>query len=55
MLVKQVDLASTSGDFGILPDHVPSIALLKPGVVRVYEADGIKKFFGKKCIITAHS
>merc|ERR1712008_369005 len=35
-----------SGAFGILPAHVPSLAVLKPGVVTVYEEDGsAKKFF----------
>merc|ERR1712198_452251 len=44
--VKQVDVPSFSGSFGILPAHVPSLAVLKPGVVTVYEDDGAsKKFF----------
>merc|ERR1719369_2371622 len=44
--VKQVDVPSFSGAFGILPAHVPSLAVLKPGVVTVYEDDGsAKKFF----------
>merc|ERR1719370_2112977 len=44
--VKQVDVPSFSGSFGILPAHVPSLAVLKPGVVTVYEEDGAtKKFF----------
>ena len=35
-----------SGSFGILPAHVPSLAVLKPGVVTVFEEDGSnKKFF----------
>uniref|UniRef100_A0A1D1YX89 ATP synthase subunit delta, mitochondrial n=1 Tax=Anthurium amnicola TaxID=1678845 RepID=A0A1D1YX89_9ARAE len=41
--VKQVDVPSFSGSFGILPNHVPTLAVLKPGVVTVYEADGSKK------------
>merc|ERR1712002_1086920 len=44
--VKQVDVPSFSGSFGILPNHVPSLAILKPGVVTVFEDDGSnKKFF----------
>lgn len=44
--VKQVDVPSFSGSFGILPAHVPSLAVLKPGVVTVYEQEGgSKKFF----------
>ena len=42
----QVDVPSFSGSFGILPAHVASLAVLKPGVVTVYEDDGAtKKFF----------
>jgi F-type H+-transporting ATPase subunit delta len=45
--VKQVDVPSFSGSFGILPNHVPTLAVLKPGVVSVYESEGtIKKYFG---------
>lgn len=44
--VKQVDVPSYSGSFGILPNHVPTLAVLKPGVVTVFEQDGAaKKFF----------
>ena len=43
---SQVDVPSFSGSFGILPSHVASLAVLKPGVVTVYEDDGAtKKFF----------
>ena len=45
--VKQVDVPSFSGSFGILPKHVPLLAVLKPGVVTVYENEGTKKYFGK--------
>merc|ERR1719186_1398329 len=41
--VKQIDVPSFSGSFGILPNHVPSLAVLKPGVVTVYENDGSSK------------
>jgi len=45
--VKQVDVPSFSGSFGILPDHVPLIAVLKPGVLTVHEQDGNnKRYFG---------
>ena len=44
--VIQVDVPSFSGAFGILPNHVPTLAVLKPGVVTVYEEDGAtNKFF----------
>lgn len=41
--VKQVDVPSFSGSFGILAKHVPTLAVLKPGVVTVYENDGSQK------------
>ena len=45
--VKQVDVPSFSGSFGILPEHVPLLAVLKPGVVSVTEQDGsVKQYFG---------
>jgi F-type H+-transporting ATPase subunit delta len=44
--VRQIDVPSFSGSFGILPNHVPSLAVLKPGVVTVIEKDGAaKKYF----------
>lgn len=44
--VKQVDVPSYSGSLGILANHVPILAVIKPGVVTVYEEDGnSKKFF----------
>jgi len=44
--VKQVDVPSLSGSFGILANHVPTLAVLKPGLVTVTESEGkIKKFF----------
>ena len=44
--VKQVDVPSLSGSFGILANHVPLLAVLKPGVLTVHEEDGKStKFF----------
>lgn len=40
-MVKQVDAPGMSSSMGIMPIHVPTIAVLKPGVVRVYELDGM--------------
>lgn len=42
-VIRQVDVPSFSGAFGILPKHVPTLAVLKPGVVTVYEEDGSNK------------
>ena len=47
--VKQVDVPSGTGTFGILAQHVPSLAVLKPGVVTVTEDDGsLSKYFGER-------
>ena len=52
-LFFQVDVPSFSGSFGILPNHVPALAVLSPGVVTVYEDDGAaKKFFVSSGSIT---
>ncbi|KAK7085015.1 ATP synthase subunit delta, mitochondrial [Halocaridina rubra] len=51
--IRQVDVPSFSGSFGILPSHVPSLAVLKPGVMTVFESDGTtKKFFVSSGIVT---
>merc|ERR1712002_36236 len=51
--VRQIDVPSFSGSFGILPAHVPSLAVLKPGVMTVFEADGsAKKYFVSSGIVT---
>jgi F-type H+-transporting ATPase subunit delta len=51
--VKQVDVPSYSGNFGILPNHVPSLAVIKPGVVAVHDQEGnVKKFFVTSGTIT---
>ncbi|CAO1394737.1 unnamed protein product [Diamesa serratosioi] len=53
--VRQVDVPSFSGSFGILPKHVPTLAVLKPGVVTVYENDGsTKKVFVSSGTITVN-
>mgnify|MGYP001133508670 CR=1 FL=1 len=46
----QVDLVlipATTGDFGAMPGHVPTVAQLRPGVVTVHkELDkDVKKYF----------
>ncbi|XP_076247029.1 ATP synthase, delta subunit [Calliopsis andreniformis] len=52
-VIKQVDVPSFSGSFGILPKHVPTLAVLKPGVVTVYEEGGAtKKVFVSSGTIT---
>ncbi|KAJ1511373.1 delta subunit of the central stalk of mitochondrial F1F0 ATP synthase, atp16 [Coelomomyces lativittatus] len=51
--VHQVNLSSTSGDMGILANHVPIIEELRPGVLEVIELNQNKtKYFGMFSIIT---
>merc|ERR1719233_1902869 len=51
--VRQIDVPSFSGSFGILPSHVPTLAVLKPGVMTVFESDGsAKKYFVSSGIVT---
>ncbi|XP_011634128.1 ATP synthase subunit delta, mitochondrial [Pogonomyrmex barbatus] len=52
-VIRQVDVPSFSGSFGILPKHVPTLAVLKPGTVTVYEEDGsTKKIFVSSGTVT---
>ena len=53
--VKQVDVPTLSGSFGILADHVPTLAVLKPGVVAITENEGaIKKYFVSSGSVTVN-
>lgn len=46
--VKQVDVPTLTGAFGILPAHVPTLQVLRPGIVTVIGDDGSSvKYFGK--------
>ncbi|XP_044487012.1 ATP synthase subunit delta', mitochondrial [Mangifera indica] len=45
---KEVDMViipATTGQMGVLPGHVPTIAELKPGVLSVHEGNETKKYF----------
>ncbi|KAK2715281.1 ATP synthase subunit delta, mitochondrial-like [Artemia franciscana] len=53
--IRQVDVPSFSGSFGILPAHVATLAVLKPGVVTVYQEDGsTKKYFVSSGTVTVN-
>uniref|UniRef100_A0A1A9WTD7 ATP synthase F(1) complex subunit delta, mitochondrial n=1 Tax=Glossina brevipalpis TaxID=37001 RepID=A0A1A9WTD7_9MUSC len=53
--VLQIDVPSFSGSFGILANHVPTLAALKPGVVQVIENDGkIIKYFVSSGTVTVN-
>jgi F-type H+-transporting ATPase subunit epsilon len=43
--VKQVDAPGVEGEFGVLPNHAPFMTVLKPGVVRIHEANGVTPVF----------
>lgn len=38
--VAMVEVPGEMGDFGVLPGHAPFFSMIRPGVVRVHEADG---------------
>uniref|UniRef100_A0A4W5KCC4 ATP synthase F(1) complex subunit delta, mitochondrial n=1 Tax=Hucho hucho TaxID=62062 RepID=A0A4W5KCC4_9TELE len=54
--VKQVDVPTLTGAFGILPAHVPTLQVLRPGVVTVFNDDGsATKFFVSSGSITVNA
>eukprot|EP01136_Pigoraptor_vietnamica_P039749 Opistho-1_new@10878 len=53
--VQQVNVPATGGDMGILSDHVPTIAVLRPGVVTVSEGDKESKFFVSSGTVTVNA
>ncbi|XP_078574109.1 ATP synthase F(1) complex subunit delta, mitochondrial-like [Branchiostoma floridae x Branchiostoma japonicum] len=42
--VRQIDVPTFSGNIGILPSHVPTLAVLKPGKLTVFEDEAINHF-----------
>lgn len=47
-IVSQVDMVivpASTGQMGVLPGHVPTIAELKPGVLSVHDGNDTKKYF----------
>src|SRR5687768_12336934 len=41
--VEQVDVPGLEGDFGVLEDHAPLVATLRPGVLTVHLSDGAQR------------
>lgn len=41
--VEQVDVPGAEGDFGVLANHAPFVATLRPGILTVHAAGGEKK------------
>merc|ERR1711976_639402 len=53
--VQQVDVSALNGSFGILPNHVPALAVLKPGLLTVRESDGnVARYFVSSGNITTN-
>ncbi|XP_072295043.1 ATP synthase subunit delta, mitochondrial [Eucyclogobius newberryi] len=54
--VKQVDVPTLTGAFGILPAHVPTLQVLRPGVVTVFNDDGsAAKYFVSSGSVTVNA
>jgi F-type H+-transporting ATPase subunit epsilon len=41
--VSQVDLPGAEGDFGVLENHAPMVATLRPGILTVHGAGGAQR------------
>jgi F-type H+-transporting ATPase subunit epsilon len=41
--VEQVDVPGSQGDFGVLANHAPYVATLRPGILTVHGASGTQK------------
>ncbi|XP_078524514.1 ATP synthase F(1) complex subunit delta, mitochondrial [Lissotriton helveticus] len=53
--VKQVDVPTMTGAFGILPAHVPTLQVLAPGVVTVFSDEGVSsKYFVSSGTVTVN-
>ncbi|XP_070601403.1 ATP synthase subunit delta, mitochondrial [Erythrolamprus reginae] len=56
VVVKQVDVPTLSGYFGILAAHVPTLQVLRPGIVTVFDEDGSsKKYFVSSGSLTVNA
>ncbi|XP_068090090.1 ATP synthase subunit delta, mitochondrial [Hyperolius riggenbachi] len=54
--VKQVDVPTTTGMFGILSNHVPTLQVLRPGLVTVTAEDGsATKYFVSSGSVTVNA
>jgi F-type H+-transporting ATPase subunit epsilon len=43
--VDQVDVPGAEGDFGVLANHAPLIAALRPGILTIREGGGAKRLY----------
>lgn len=53
--VTQVDVPSTTGCFGLLANHVPTIAALKPGKLTVYAGGNAHQFIVSSGTVTVNN
>ncbi|CAH9097207.1 unnamed protein product [Cuscuta epithymum] len=53
--VDMVIVSTTTGELGILPGHVATIAELKPGVMSVHEGNDVMKYFVSGGFAFVHS
>ncbi|XP_069784286.1 ATP synthase subunit delta, mitochondrial [Narcine bancroftii] len=54
--IKQVDVPTMTGSFGILPAHVPTLQVLKPGIVTVFDDEGgSTKYFVSSGSVTVNA
>src|SRR6202142_3196029 len=44
--VEQVDVPGAEGDFGVLANHAPFVATLRPGILTVHGTGGAQKIVG---------
>lgn len=38
--VDMVEFNTTEGQIGVLPGHIPMTVIIKPGILKIYEAEG---------------
>ncbi|WCJ20731.1 ATP synthase epsilon chain [Euphorbia peplus] len=56
--LKEVDMViapATTGQMGILPGHVPTIAEMKPGILSVHEGTDMTKYFVSSGFVFIHA
>ncbi|KAB0391033.1 hypothetical protein E2I00_006602, partial [Balaenoptera physalus] len=54
--VRQVDVPTQTGAFGILAAHVPTLQVLRPGLVVVHAEDGtVSKYFVSSGSVTVNA
>ncbi|VFQ75818.1 unnamed protein product [Cuscuta campestris] len=53
--VEMVVVPTTTGEMGILPGHVATIAELKPGVISVHQGSAVKRYFVASGFAFVHS